>query len=135
MHYATTSDQQITRICLFMIITNFKMFNNFVEIEIKMKMWNILQMIHTLKLLCIIIISIFMLMHKSKVNLRNSKFNAHLKHSQFTLQNYSPLFMFISCCAQQVLCKWFQLSNKVLSIQENVIFLTKKVTTYNICVR
>jgi hypothetical protein len=71
--------------CLFMIITNFKMLNNFAQIETKTKMWNILQMIHTLKLLCIIIISKFMLMHKSKVNLRHSRFNAHLKHSQFTL--------------------------------------------------
>jgi len=38
MHYATTSNQQITRMCLFMIITNFKMFNNFAQIEIKTKM-------------------------------------------------------------------------------------------------
>ncbi len=38
MHYATTSNQQITRMCLFMIITNFKMLNNFVQIEIKTKM-------------------------------------------------------------------------------------------------
>jgi hypothetical protein len=106
MHYAITSNQQITRMCLFMIITNFKMPNNFARIEIKTKMWNILQMIHTLKLLCIIIISIFMLKHKSKANLRHSRLNAHLKHSQFTLHNYSPLFTFMSCCAQQILCKW-----------------------------